>query len=279
MSNLPKVSIVIACYNDPEVGVAIKSALNQTYSNKEIIVVDDGSSFKGVKKTLKAFKSEIDNLIIQDNKGQSVARNNGIKESTGKYVLNLDSDDYFEIGFVEEAVRILEKDPNVKIVTCKARRFNTKGTIDIFTPKGGTLDNFIFSNAALGSSMFRKKEWIDVGGYEEGLPILGFEDWEFYLNILKKGGYAYVIPEVLFNYQIRPNSTTARIADSKAAIFKHIFLKHQILYKNNFEELLNFFGNKMQTLTKEKLKRESSIEYQIGSKLLSPLRFIKNLWK
>ncbi len=279
MSNFPKVSIVIACYNDPDVGVAIQSAIDQTYPNKEIIVVDDGSSLAKAKQAIQAFKSEIDHLIIQENQGQSIARNNGIKVSIGSYVLNLDSDDYFESIFVEKAVEIFENDPNAKIVTCKARRFDKNGTIDIFTPQGGKLDNFLFSNAALGSSMFKKKDWESVKGYEEKLPILGFEDWEFYLNILKYRGYAYVIPEVLFHYQVREKSTTARIANAKSAILKHIFLKHQDLYKNNFENLLNFFVNRMQNLTNEKLKKESSKEYQIGTKLLFPLRFVKNLWR
>lgn len=57
----------------------------------------------------------------------------------------------------------------------------------------------------MGSSMFRKKDWILAAGYDENMQK-GYEDWEFYIRILKNGGTAKVIPEVLFNYRNKPNS-------------------------------------------------------------------------
>src|SRR5690606_26217039 len=138
---------------------------------------------------------------------------NGIKKARGEYILNLDSDDYFEPEFCEKAIKLFQTDDEIKIVTCKAQRFNKNGQMDVFTPSGGGLENFLFSNSALGSSMFKKSDWENCDGYEEELPILGFEDWELYLNILKSGGYAKVLQEVLFHYQVRENSTTARIKD------------------------------------------------------------------
>ena len=179
-------SIIIACYNDPDVVVAVKSAFNQTYLNKEIILVNDGSN-EETDKAIESVSDLRDILIKQENQGQSIARNNGITKATGTYILNLDSDDYFENDFCWKAVEQFEKNKDIKIVTCKARRFNKAGTIDVFTPQGGNLQNFLFSNSALGSSMFRKSDWQDCGGYEENLAILGFEDWELYLNILKSG--------------------------------------------------------------------------------------------
>ena len=97
-----KVSIIIACYNDPNVVTAVKSAYAQTFHDKEIIVVDDGSK-EEIKKLLKSLDQFIDVLVTQENKGQSIARNRGIKKATGQYILNLDSDDYFEDSFCEKA--------------------------------------------------------------------------------------------------------------------------------------------------------------------------------
>ena len=186
-------------------------------------------------------------------------------------------DDYFEKEFCKKAVAQFEENKEVKIVTCKARRFNKKGKIDIFTPRGGDLQNFLFSNSALGSSMFTRVDWEQVGGYEEKLPVLGFEDWEFYLNILKTGGVAYVLPEVLFNYQIRENSTTAKIKDFKLDKFKHIILKHSELYKDNFEALLSNLIERIKTEEREKIKNTKRIEFKLGKAFLRPLRFIKSL--
>ncbi len=273
---IPKVSIIIACYNDPDVVVAIKSAYNQTYLNKEIIVVDDGSNQQTVI-ALQSVREFIDNVITQDNQGQSIARNNAIKKATGEYILNLDSDDYFEPEFCMKAVAKFEENKDVKIVTCKARRFNKSVDIDVFTPLGGKLENFLFSNSALGSSMFTRVDWEQVGGYEEKLPVLGFEDWEFYLNLLKTGGVAYVLPEVLFNYQIRENSTTAKIKDFKLDKFKHIILKHSELYKENFEALVTNLIERLKTEEMEKIKNTKRIDFKLGKAFLRPLRFIKSL--
>lgn len=274
--NHPKLSIIIACYNDPDVVIAVKSAYNQTYSNKEIIVVDDGSN-EQTKTALQSVRKYIDLLITQENQGQSIARNNGIEEATGEYILNLDSDDYFENEFCEKAVHLFLENKEAKIVTCKARRFNKEGKMNVFTPLGGDLQNFLFSNSALGSSMFKRSDWAQVGGYEEILPILGFEDWEFYLNILKTGGIAFVLPEVLFNYQIRANSTTAKIKTFKLDKFRYIILKHSELYKDNFEDLVTNLIERLKTEEMEKIKNTNRIDFKIGNAFLTPFRYLKSL--
>ncbi len=270
----PKVSIVISCYNDSFVKQALKSAHSQNYRNKEIIVVDDGSDGE-TKAVIKSSEDYFDVLIEQQNQGQSIARNAGIKKASGEYILNLDSDDYFEPSFTKKAVEKFETDEFVKIVTCKARRFDQKGTIDIFTPRGGEIDSFLFSNSALGSSMFKKKDWEETGGYEEKLPILGFEDWEFYIQLLKNGGYAYVLPEVLFHYHVRPGNTTSRIKHEKQKKFKEIILKHSDLYKVNFEDLIHELFARIERIESEKYKVSESLDFKTGKLVLKPLRYLK----
>lgn len=279
LKNSPLISIVIACYNDSDnIEKAVRSALNQSYSNIELIIVDDGSNAK-TKSILKKLEPEITKLLTQENKGQSIARNNGIREAKGDYILNHDSDDFFESSFCEKAINKFQDDNKIAIVTCQANRFNEKGIIDVFTPVGGALNDFLFYNSALGSSMFKREHWERSGGYEEKLPILGFEDWEFYIQILKFGGYAYVIKEVLFNYQVRENSTTDRIRDFKLEKFKHIIMKHEVLYKDNFENLVNDLFSRIYKEEKEKIKNTERIDFKIGKVILKPLRFVKSLLK
>lgn len=273
----PKVSIIIACYNDPYVVEAVRSAREQAYTNKEIILIDDGSDRK-VAEIIQSCREQVDLVLVQSNKGQSIARNNGIRNASGAYILNLDSDDYFEPDFCEKAVACLEKDEHIKIVTCIARRFNEKGTIDIFTPKGGDVNNFLFSNSALGSSMFRKEDWNRVGGYEEKLPILGFEDWELYIHVLKGGGIAMVLKEVLFNYRIHENSTTARIKHLKNKKFKCIIQKHRDLYLENFDDLNTHLFAKLEQYDHDLCKVKNKTEFKLGSLILTPLRSIKSIF-
>jgi len=277
MKDSPKISIVIACYNDPDVIKAVRSAYGQLYPNKEIIVIDDGSN-KVTARAIESVNELIDIHLTQTNQGQSSARNNGIKRASGEYILNLDSDDFFEPGFCEQAINEFLQAKDVKIVTCKAYRFNKKEKIDVFTPRGGDIKNFLFKNSAMGSSMFKRKDWEICGGYEEKLPILGFEDWEFYIRLLKTGGYAFVIQEPLFNYQIRENSTTSKIKHLKQEKFKHIIIKHNELYKDNFESLIDNLFERIYDERKLQLKLKALPEFKFGTTVLKPLRYLKAIF-
>ena len=103
----PLVSIIIPCYNsDRWIAEAIDSALAQTYSPREIIVIDDGSTDK----SLEIIQSYGDRLIYQTgtNHGQSVARNKGFQLSKGKYIQWLDADDYLLPNKIQAQVAHLE---------------------------------------------------------------------------------------------------------------------------------------------------------------------------
>ncbi|MCM8569207.1 glycosyltransferase [Gramella jeungdoensis] len=275
-----KVSIIIACYNDPDIATAINSAYEQEYKDREIIVVDDGSN-SIIKSIIEANSNKIDILLSQENKGQAMARNSGIEKSSGKFILNHDSDDFFEKSFCSKAVEVFNKEKDVKIVTSKIKRFKKDGNNDIIVPEGGSYENFLFSNGAPGSSMFLRSEWERVSGYEEILPILGFEDWELYLNMLKDGGRAYVIDEVLFHYQVREGSTTQLIKNEKDEKFRHIILKHRDLYSSSdhFASLVNTLFKRVEKNKAAQGRILDRPEYRLGKLFLKPMRTIKNLFK
>jgi glycosyltransferase involved in cell wall biosynthesis len=270
-----KISFVIPCFNDLNfVKNAVNSAINQSYTNKEIILVDDGSD-EHTKAVLKSIEPKIDLLIVQNNQGQSSARNNGINAAHGDLIIVLDSDDYFEPTFTKRAYEIISNRDDVKIATCWGRRITENEIlIDIFKPGGGGLSSFLLQNGSFGSCMFRKSDWEKVGGYDESMKQ-GFEDWEFYIRLLSDGGVAYVIPEVLFNYRIRKNSTTARANKIKYDLRRFILNKHQNLYKEHHLAYADYLLNMNEREEFEKLKNLERLEYRIGFTLLRPLRWLK----
>jgi glycosyltransferase involved in cell wall biosynthesis len=273
-SNTPVISIIIPCYNDAQyIEQSVQSALNQTYPYKEIIIVDDGSNAE-TKAILKKIEPRITKLITQENQGQSTARNVGIKAAKGEYILILDSDDYFEPTFCEEAITAFKSDENIVIVTCQANLLFPDGSTQPFIPQGGNIGNFMYANCALGTSMFKKADWAKVGGYDETMRR-GLEDWEFFINLLKNGGYCYVIPVKLFNYRKREFSTTSRALKVKYDILKYIFLKHKEIYRDNIEVFIEVFSDSLKKLENEKIKVLNSKEYTIGNKVLKPLRIVK----
>ena len=104
----PLVSIIIPNYNKaPYIREAIESALNQTYKNIEVIVVDDGSTDES-KEIIKSFGKKIKAYFLP-HKNANVARNFGFKKSKGKYIQFLDSDDIILPEKIEKQVELLEK--------------------------------------------------------------------------------------------------------------------------------------------------------------------------
>lgn len=272
------VSIVIPCYNDAKyIEQSVYSALNQTYPNKEVIVVDDGSN-EETKAVLKKLEPKITKLITQENQGQSTARNVGIREAEGDYILVLDSDDYFEPAFCEKAIAVFLENNNLKIVTCNINRMIGTHIVDIFSPYGGDLKNFLINNCAAGSAMFKKKDWVNINGYDQKMNN-GFEDWEFYIRLVKDGGIAFVLPETLFNYRIRENSTTVKANKIKYDLLKYIYSKHQELYKLHFNSFVNHLLSRIEREELEKIKNTQRLEFKIGQFILKPLRYIKSLFK
>jgi glycosyltransferase involved in cell wall biosynthesis len=278
METKPLVSIVIACYNDAQyIEQAVQSALSQTYSNIEVIVVDDGSNAE-TKRVLKKTEPRITKLITQENQGQSTARNVGIQQAKGDYILVLDSDDFFEPLFCEKAIAVFLKSNDVKIVTCNANLLYEDGSVNVYTPQGGTIKNFIHYNEALASSLFKKEDWNSCGGYDESMKQ-GFEDWEFFIRILKTGGSAEVIQGFFYNYRKRSNTTTAKANKIKYELLNYIYFKHRELYINHFDEFLTHLLYKMEREESEKIKNTQRLEFKIGKNILLPLRWVKSLFR
>ena len=112
-----KFSIVIPLYNKaPYVAKAIKSVLSQTFTDYELIIVNDGSKDDSGKIARWAIEGHGNcRLVEQKNAGVSVARNNGVAISNGEYLCFLDADDWWEPTFLEEMARLIEEFPDAGI--------------------------------------------------------------------------------------------------------------------------------------------------------------------
>lgn len=110
-------SVIIPLYNKaPYVGKAIQSVLSQTFTDYELIIVDDGSSDKSADIASQTIESQGNcRLIKQDNAGVSMARNNGVAASHGEYFCFLDADDWWEPTFLKEMSKLIEEFPDAGI--------------------------------------------------------------------------------------------------------------------------------------------------------------------
>lgn len=279
--NSLELSIVVPFYN---AGVFLKRTLNtikkQGPINYELIVVDDGSDSAN-KDLLMLYYDQIDLLVIQENRGQASARNAGIRKAKGEYILNWDADDYFEPGFSARAIKILKENPTIKLVTSYALRTADGVSSELIKPAGGCYQNFLFENAALGSAMFRKKDWQEIVGYDEANELRGYEDWDFYLRLLFPKGEAFIIPEQLFTYHRHAESTTSKILSERRSLAKrkYIYKKNKNIYQEHYPKLIEDLFYRLEREERERYKNLERIEYKLGYRILKPLRKLKRLFK
>src|SRR4028118_1383709 len=124
-----KASVVIPCYNQARfLGEAIESVLSQTYTDFEVIVVDDGSTddTAEVASSYAAEDARV-RLVRQENRGLAGARNRGLAESRGEYVVFLDSDDRLAEEALEVGVRELDAHPECAFVSGHHRPISADG--------------------------------------------------------------------------------------------------------------------------------------------------------
>ncbi len=194
----PLVSIIIPCYNQGQyIEDALNSVLQSTYKNVEIIIVDDGSTARLTKKIIQTLKDK-QIIIKQKNYGLSIARNNGIKVSKGKYFLPLDADDYIDTTYIEKAVSILESNPKIGFVYSNVRFF---GDVNyVWETNQISLITMRLFNSVTSSAIIRRNAYNQTAGYNPNM-IYGYEDWDFYLSLLEIGWQAYFIHEPLLYYR------------------------------------------------------------------------------
>jgi len=203
------VTVIIPSYNDAHfLGQAVQSVLNQTWTNFEIIVVDDGSQ-DNTAEIAKSFRdSRIRYVRHEQNKGLSAARNTGLRQARGKYITFLDADDYFLPHKLMAQATFLEKYPQYGLVGGGSMRVNENG---IVVNAGIGRARAVFPQELFVRSRFNahatliRKDWIDrIGYFDEQLRAA--EDWDFYCRLAWAGCLMYSTGDVVCAYRYRRDS-------------------------------------------------------------------------
>lgn len=253
------VSIVVPCYNQEKyLAETLDSVIAQTSDSWECIIVNDGSTdhSEAIIDEYCAKDSRFTKLN-QENQGLAASRNNGIKAAKGKYILPLDGDDKIGTQYIELAQKEFEKNPKLKLVYCKSEFFDAKnGPWDL--PKYD-YESLLFANHIFCSGIFKKEDYLKTGGYDT-LMKFGYEDWEFWIQLLKKGDDVVQLDSVQFYYRQRETSMLKSLQESKAKqnqMEGYIFHKHRDLYAQildsdlSLAEIQNVFQSR-QTFKKVK---------------------------
>lgn len=236
----PLVSVVTPTYNRAHtLGKAIRSVLNQTYENWEMIIVDDGST-DDTKKLVQSFTDARIRYFVKENGGPSQARNYGLTHASGDWIMYLDSDDELLSKCIEVMMDWASRNPDAVFAIPRSSR-----TLELYkggkliqsvddsgdTPPEFTIQDIFERNAGFSPNGFMHLHSITDEGlvWDEGCKLM--EDWEFMLSIGDRypDGFMYV-PVVLQRYTQRFGSDNL-VSNTQygdwADAFEYIYEKHK----------------------------------------------------
>jgi hypothetical protein len=254
---------------------ALQSICNQTYTDWECSIVDDGST-DNTKEVAQNWVAKDSRFVYlhKENGGVSSARNFGIEKAKYEFILTLDADDKYEASFLEKAMKVLLSDEQVGIVSSWGRYFVGDQLFQVYRLAGKSTVDFLFHNDAVGTSLFRKKCWEQVGGYDIN-PKNGYEDWEFYLRVCALGWKIHVIEEVLFFYRQHVISRRKEMNIKENENKKYIFMKNKTIYIEYYEAFVDRYLQNSDKEKAENNKYANTIDYKIGAAILKPFRKLK----
>ena len=281
----PLVSICIPTYNrENTILDALNCALNQTYSNIEILVSDDHSTDNTVA-LVKKFKDPRIKLIIQPkNLGMIPNWNFCIKKAKGKYIKFLHSDDLISNNCVEKEINFLIKNENVTLVTCKRRFIDENGKVIHtmqFSDKTVVVSGQKYAQKLLNTIrenhigepsavMFKKTDAIDTGLFDSTFSQLA--DFEFWLRLHAIGDIGYInLPLCSFRLHSGSN-TTAAIKDGRFIDETYVFIE-KYFGNSKYRKIFNLTDDKRKKV--EKIKTQDFIK---NIKILFFSRDFKTAW-
>jgi len=286
-----KVSIVIPCHNQ---GAMLREALasGQEVRNAnllEVIVVDDGSSEAETTMILSELEDAGYCVVAQPNRGLGAARNTGIRLARGEFILPLDSDNRVRDAYLNEAPSLLTDNPSLDVIYADAEYFGDRSgrwQIPEFDLLSLVRTNFIDACA-----LYRKQLWEEVGGYDEHMPSMGWEDWDFWLRVAAHGAAFFHLAKIGFDYRVRSDSMIVKtigldyrmqgnssdlvsISPRAAELVDYIFGKPELAcYK-----LLRETNEEVHQLRGGIRVMQDSPSYRLGHGLLAPARLLRRLW-
>ena len=258
-----KISVIIPCYNQGEyIEETLDSVYSQTFQNFEIIIVNDGSTDEYTNKKLREIKHAKVKIIHTTNQGLAQARNNGIEVSKGEYILPLDSDDKIGRKYMEQAVEVLDKRKNIKLVFGNGEYFDDRNDkLELWYFRDDIVEYdvkyFLTSNFIYCSSFFRRIDYDKTVGFNPNMKY-GWEDWDFWISLLKKGGIAYKLLDTCFYYRYRKNSMIRTITkEQKNYLYNQLYQNHKDYYNSIFSNPISLYMENLEIKRQINLIKQS----------------------
>ncbi len=214
---MPKVSVIMGVYNCKNLKLlrkSVQSIVDQTFSDWEFIICNDGSSddtYNNLKK-LELIDKRIRILTYEKNKGLANALNVCAKEAKGEYIARQDDDDISKPERFEKQLKFFDEHPEFSIVSCIADVFDNGGIWGEFkVDEKPTQKSFLWSSPFLHpATMFRADALKKAGYYRVAKETRRCEDYDLFMRMYSMGYKGYNIQEKLYEYYIVINDNKYR---------------------------------------------------------------------
>lgn len=224
---MSKISVIIPVYNVEKYLVeCLDSVLAQTFSDIEIICIDDGSTDKSLKILRQyAARDKRIKIITQKNSGVVVARNRAISMAKSEYIYPIDSDDVIAPDTLQKLYNAMIAGRG-DIITCRVQCFG-RDNYYCAHPVPNKI-NMSAGNCLVNAALFRKSDFDASGGYDTAFST-ALEDYDLWLNmVFRLNKKIYRVPEILFFYRLKDKSD-ARNYQHRAEhkkLLKKLFAKY-----------------------------------------------------
>lgn len=264
-----KISIVIPCFNHGPMLLETLASIERVRidSLAEVIIVDDGSTDPDTRRIFQELDSRKYTVLHQENRGLGGARNAGVAMARGEFILPVDSDNLIRRAYLDQAPAILRTRPEVGVIYGDRQLFGERTgrcRVAEFDWKPMVKDNYIDACA-----LFRKSVWESVGGYDEKMPRMGFEDWDFWMRAALRGWKFVHLDEIAFDYRVRADSMISDTLHYRPELVEHIFSKPDFELPRALREQ----GKALDEVS----RITNSLPYRMLSLFVAPLKKVKRL--
>jgi glycosyltransferase involved in cell wall biosynthesis len=235
---MPRISVLLPCHNHGAwIEEAVRSVLDQTCQDFEIIVVDDGSDDPVTRERLDALRAPRTRVVRTANRGLPAARNHAARHAAGELFCALDADDRLAPAWFEKGLAALDERPHLAFVSHWLQTFGDEHWT--WTPERCDLPALLARNTVNGAALVRRSAFEAVGGYDESMRQ-GCEDWDFWLRLVEHGYEGFIVPEVLFYYRRHPSSMSRTMTGPAASTspLGSLVDRHEAAYREHLLDVL-----------------------------------------
>jgi glycosyltransferase involved in cell wall biosynthesis len=262
------ISVIIPCFNQGAfLDEAVESVLAQTKGTWEIIIVNDGSTDPSTNEHLHDYRRPHTRVMSTPNRGLAAARNAALAVATGDYICALDADDALVPEYFARALPLLDGDPGLTFVSCWLETFGEESWT--WTPERCDFPTLLDECTVCTAALVRTSAVRAIGGFDERMPIPGYEDWDLWIALVAAGHRGSIVPEVLFRYRRRAQSMSAVCGSphGHATLMRYLIAKHLSAYEQHLHDLLL----RKERTTARLLKDVYQLEHELHCTLLPTL--------